>query len=322
MSVVPLNSLEGVAFEAPREGYGRGLVAAATANPKVWGLCADLTESLRMQDFAKKFSDRFVQVGVAEQNLVGVAAGVALAGGIPFAASFAVFNPGRSWDQLRVSVCYANANVKVVGGHAGLSTGPDGATHQALEDIAITRALPNLVVLAPTDALETEKAVVAAAAYDGPVYIRFGRGDVASITTPETPFTIGKVNQLRTGTDVVIFACGAMVYPSLQAADMLANRLSVGVVAVHTIKPLDATVITALAESCGAVVTAEDAQVAGGLGGAISELLTETCPVPVERVGVRDQFGQSGKPEELYQHYGLTSHGIVQAVERCLARKA
>lgn len=321
MSVVPMVSLEGVAFEAPREGYGRGLVAIAKDNPRVWGLCADLTDSLRMQEFAKQFPERFIQVGVAEQNLVGVAAGVALAGGIPFAASFAVFNPGRSWDQLRVSVCYANANVKVVGGHAGLSTGPDGATHQALEDIAITRAIPNLVVLAPTDALEAEKAVRAAAEYEGPVYIRFGRDAVAQLTTPETPFTIGKVNQLREGTDIVVFACGAMVYQALLAAQTLEKHLSVGVVAVHTIKPLDATVIASLAEAAGAVVTAEDAQIAGGLGGAISELLGEVCPVPIERVGVKDQFGQSGTPEELYYHYGLTSQAIQQAIERCLARK-
>jgi transketolase len=274
-----------------------------------------------MQDFAAKFSDRFIQVGVAEQNLVGVAAGVALAGGIPFAASFAVFNPGRSWDQLRVSVCYANANVKVVGGHAGLSTGPDGATHQALEDIAITRALPNLVVLAPTDALETEKAVLAAAAYEGPVYIRFGREKVAQITTPETPFVIGSVNLLKAGTDVVIFACGAMVYPALQAAETLVKHLSVAVVAVPAIKPLDATTIAGMAESCGAVVTAEDAQVTGGLGGAISELLSAVYPVPIEMVGVKDQFGQSGTPEELYHHYGMTAHDIAQAVDRCFARK-
>jgi transketolase len=321
MSIVPTNPLENVSFTAPREGYGRGLLAVAQENDKVWGLCADLTESLRMQGFAQAFPERFVQVGVAEQNMVGVAAGIALAGGIPFAASFAVFNPGRSWDQVRVSVCYANANVKLVGGHAGLSTGPDGATHQALEDVAMTRVLPNLVVLTPTDARETEKAVAAAAAYQGPVYIRFGRAEVADVTTEGTPFTIGKVNQLRSGTDITVFASGAMVYQALLAASSLENRISVGVVAVHTVKPLDATVITALAEATGAVVTAEDAQIAGGLGGAIAELLAETCPVPMERIGVKDSFGQSGKPEELYHYYGMTSQDIVRAIECCLARK-
>ena len=306
---------------SPRDGFGEGLLAVAQQNPKVVALCADLDESIRLDQFKAAYPERFFEVGVAEQNMLGVAAGMALTDLIPVASSFAVFNPGRNWDQLRVSICYANANVKIIGAHAGLSVGPDGATHQALEDIAMTRALPNLVVLAPTDANEAAAALAAAVAHIGPVYIRFGRDATPEVTPADKPFVIGKAWELRTGTDATICACGALVSPALAAAEELALEYRVQVLVVPTIKPLDTNAILSAAKATGAIISAEDAQVAGGLGGAIAELLAEHLPTPLERVGVHDAFGQSGTSAELYAYYGLDAAGIATAVRRCIKRK-
>jgi transketolase len=253
---------------------------------------------------------------------MGIAAGLALSGKVPFVASYAVFNPGRNWDQLRVSVCYSEANVKVVGAHAGISVGPDGATHQALEDVAITRVLPNLTVVVPTDIHEARKATIALAEHVGPCYIRFGRENIATITTEETPFILGKANLFREGKDVTICANGALVYEALLAAEQLASiGIEAEVLAVHTVKPLDAEAITRSVKKTGAVVTAEEAQVNGGLGSAVAELVGETCAAPLRRIGVLDTFGESGKPNELMDAYGLRASNIVAAVKEVIKRK-
>ncbi|MBU6388890.1 transketolase family protein [Patescibacteria group bacterium] len=306
-----------------RVGFGEALLEAGRKNKKVMALCADLTDSIKISAFAEAFPDRFVQTGVAEQNMMGIAAGLALSGKIPFVASYAVFNPGRNWDQLRVSVAYSEANVKIIGAHAGISVGPDGATHQALEDVAITRVIPNLVVIVPTDIVETRKVVEAAIAHHGPVYIRFGRDKVPTVTVPETPFTIGKANLLRSGTDVTVCANGPLVYEALQAAAALARKkISVEVLAVPTVKPLDEETIIASVKKTGALVTAEEAQINGGLGGALAELIGEKYPVPLRRVGVRDIFGESGTPAELMDAYGLRAKDIGEAAMAVIKRKS
>jgi transketolase len=307
-------------LESTREGFGRGLLKAG-ANKKVVSVNADLSESCRTVDFKKKYPGRFIEVGVAEQNLMGVAAGLALAGKIPFISSFACFSPARNFDQLRVSVCYSNLNVKIEGSHAGLITGEDGASHQALEDIAITRCLPNLKVVVPCDAVEAEKAAVEAAKIHGPVYIRVGRLKTPVITKEKTRFEIGKINIIRKGADVAIIACGDIVYKALRAAKMLEKEnISACVINCHTIKPLDKNIIK-VAKEIKAVVTAEDHQINGGLGSAIAELLSEHFPAPIIRVGVRDKFGESGKPEELLRKYGLDEHSIVKAAKQALKMK-
>ncbi|HSI20494.1 MAG TPA: transketolase C-terminal domain-containing protein [Verrucomicrobiae bacterium] len=305
-----------------RNGFGEGLLEEGGKNKDVVALCADLTESIRMEAFSKAYPAQFVEVGVAEQNMMGIAAGLALSGKIPFVASYAVFNPGRNWDQLRVSVAYSQANVKVVGAHAGISVGPDGATHQALEDVAITRVLPDLTVVVPTDAVEAKKAVAAIVAHKGPVYIRFGRDKVPTVTLPETPFVLGKANVVREGTDVTICANGPLVYEALVAAEELAkSKIQAEVIVVHTVKPLDGKTIVASLEKTGAVVTAEEAQITGGLGGAIAELAGEKCPVPLRRIGVEDRFGESGSPTELMDKYGLRAANIVDAVKAVIKMK-
>lgn len=305
-----------------RNGFGDGLLECGQANKNVVALSADLTESIRIEAFSKACPEQFVEIGVAEQNMMGIAAGLALSGKIPFVASYAVFNPGRNWDQLRVSVAYSQANVKVVGAHAGISVGPDGATHQALEDVAITRVLPDLTVVVPTDAVEAKKAVHAMVAHQGPVYIRFGRDKVPTITVPETPFELGKANLMREGTDVTICANGPLVYEALVAAETLAKKkISAEVLAVHTVKPLDKDAIVTSVSKTGAVVTAEEAQITGGLGGAVAEVVGEECPAPLRRIGVKDRFGESGKPDELMDAYGLRAKDIVAAAEAVLKMK-
>lgn len=307
---------------AARDGYGRGVVAAGKRDPRVVVLCADLTESTRSLAFQRAFPERFVELGVAEQNMAGIAAGLALSGKVPFIASYAVFSPGRNWDQVRVSICYSRANVKIMGAHAGISVGPDGATHQALEDIAITRVLPGLVVIQGCDDLETEKAVIAAAKYNGPVYIRFIREATPRITTPHTPFRVGRAEVFRAGKDVTIVACGQLVYEALLAARMLEKKkISAEVINLHTIKPLDRTTLLQSARKTRAVVTAEEHQVTGGMGSAVSEVLAQEFPVPQEFVGMPDRFGESGTPDELLHQYGMTSEHIVAAVMRALKRK-
>jgi transketolase len=321
--VVPQNSdLQNIEWLPTRNGFGDGLVEAGQANRNVVALSADLTESIRIEAFSKACPEQFVEIGVAEQNMMGIAAGMALSGKIPFVASYAVFNPGRNWDQLRVAVAYSRANVKVVGAHAGISVGPDGATHQALEDVAITRVLPDMVVIVPTDMHEAKKVVHAIVAYEGPVYIRFGREKVATITTPETPFVIGKANLFRIGADVTICANGPLVYEALLAAENLAKEgITCEVLAIPTVKPLDGAAILASVQKTGAMVTAEEAQVNGGLGGAIAEFLGENCAVPMQRIGVKDRFGESGKPDELMDAYGLRAGAIEKAVKAVIARK-
>ena len=321
--VAQIPDLSKAALEQARVGFGEGLLAAGQADSRVMALCADLTDSIKISAFAKALPSQYLEMGVAEQNMMGVAAGLALSGKIPFVASYAVFNPGRNWDQLRVSVCYSKANVKIVGAHAGISVGPDGATHQALEDIAITRVLPNLTVVVPTDIHEARKATAAIVAHEGPCYIRFGRDVVPTVTTSETPFVLGKANLFRQGKDVTICANGALVYEALVAASILAERgIEAEVIAVPTVKPLDCATIATSLKKTGAVVTAEEAQIIGGLGSAVAELAGEYCPVPLARIGVRDTFGESGKPAELMDRYGLRARNIVKAVQDVLARKS
>jgi transketolase len=303
--------------EPTRDGFGRGLVEAGQRDERVVVLCADLAESTRCHWFAKEFPHRFVEVGVAEQNLAVLASGMAAVGKIPFIASYATFSPGRNNEQIRTNICLNNQPVKVIGCHAGLSVGPDGATHQALEDIALMRVLPRMTVVVPCDAVEAQKATLAILAVPGPAYLRLGRDAVPTITSTETPFEVGKANILRHGKDVAIIACGAMVYEALVAAQTLAdNGVEARVINMHTVKPLDAETLTKAATECGRFVVAEEHQVAGGLGSAVAEWATAHRPVPMEFVGVRDQFGQSGTPEELMRHYGLTAEAIVEAVGR------
>jgi len=305
-----------------RNGFGEGLVIAGEENSNVVGLCADLTESTRMEEFKKKFPERFFEVGVAEQNLVTVASGMAATGKIPFVSSYATFSPGRNWEQIRTTICYNDVPVKIIGSHAGISVGPDGATHQALEDLAIMRSLPNMIVICPADAIEAKKATLAAAKNGKPTYIRLSRENVPVITTDDSPFEIGKAEVLVDGRDVCLVACGQMVYRSLMAAKELEkHKISARVINCHTIKPLDKNTLLKAAEDCGAIVTVEEHQVNGGLGGAVAELLSQHYPVPIKIVGIQDHFGESGEPNELLEQFGLTKDAIVEAVIRILRMK-
>ncbi len=308
-----------------RKGFGEGLVLAADEDKNVVGLCADLTESTQMHFFAKKYPDRFIQVGVAEQNLVTVASGMAAMGKVPFTSSYAMFSPGRNWEQIRTTICYNDRKVVIVGSHAGISVGPDGGTHQAIEDIAIMRVLPNMVVLSPCDYIEARKATIAAAKIKEPVYIRLAREKTPVMTTEDTPFQIGKAEIFFAppmNAKVGIIATGALVHKAVVAAKKLALRgIAVKVLNVHTIKPLDTESIIKLAKEAEAIVTVEEHQIIGGLGSAVAEVLSQNYPVPQEFVGVHDKFGQSGTPEELIEHYGMGVSGIEQAVERVLVRK-
>ena len=309
--------------EPIRAGFGRGLVAAGQANVNVVALCADLTDSTKMADFAKSFPERFVEIGVAEQNLVTVAAGMSLAGKIPFVSSYAAFSPGRNWEQIRTTICLNQTNVKIVGSHAGVSVGPDGATHQMLEDIALMRVLPNMSVIVPCDNLEAEKATKTIAATDGAAYLRLARDKSPVVTTDKTPFSLGKAHILRDGTDLTIVACGIMVFHALKAAEELAakHKIEAEVINAAVIKPLDTVTILASAGRTGAVLTAEEAQIAGGLGGAVAETLGDGCPVPLTRIGMKDHFGESGTPEELLKHFGLTAPSIVAKALELFKRK-
>ena len=305
-----------------RDGFGQGLVLAAQANENVVGLCADLTESTRMQEFAEKFPNRYFEIGVAEQNLVTVAAGMAHEGKIPFTSSYATFSPGRNWEQIRTTICYNDVPVKIIGSHAGLSVGPDGATHQALEDIAIMRALPNMIVISPTDSIEARKATEAIARINKPCYLRLSRDKVPVITTESTPFEIGKAEIFHEGNDVTIIATGQMVYKALQVAkELQLHKISVRVINCHTIKPLDNKTILQAAEETGAIITVEEHQITGGLGGAVAELLSQNFPVPLKIIGVEDRFGESGEPNELLEKFGLTKEAIIKAVTQVLRMK-
>jgi transketolase len=301
-------------LKSMRDGFGEGLVMAGERNGQVVALTADLADSTRVNLFSKEFPERFFDLGVAEQNLMGVAAGMALSGKTPFVCSYGVFSPGRNWDQLRVSVCYTNANVKIAGGHAGFSAAADGSTHQALEDLAITRVLPNLMVLAPCDYEQVKKAVLACSQIEGPVYIRYHKQKLACVTSEATPFEIGKAQVFREGKDVSVFTCGPMVYRALKVAEKLKGKVDVEVVNVHTIKPIDKEMVIRSAKKTGKVVTVEEHQVIGGLGSAVAEVLGESFPVQMKRVGVKDTFAESGEYEELLSKYGLGEKDIEKAI--------
>ena len=299
--------------ESMRKGFGRGLKRAGDKDLRVVALCGDLTESIQMQEFREAYPERFVEVGVAEQNLVTVASGMASMGKIPFAGSYAAFSPGRNWEQIRTTICINDQAVKIVGSHAGLNVGPDGATHQMLEDIALMRVLPNMVVVAPGDSFEAEKATMALAKNGKPSYLRLAREASAVFTTPLTPFEIGKAYVLREGTDVTLLGTGPMTYQCLLAAEQLSHEgISAEVVHVPTIKPLDETTILDSLRKTHHGVTVEEAQVAGGFGSAVAEMLAEKMPTPLRRIGVQDKFGESGKASELLAHFGLDAHSIVK----------
>lgn len=299
--------------EPIRKGFGRGLLKAGQIDESVVAVCADLTESTQMQAFRDEFPERFVDVGVAEQNMVTVGSGLAAMGKIPFVSSYAAFSPGRNWEQIRTTICLNNQPVKIIGSHAGISVGPDGATHQMLEDIALMRVLPNMIVIAPGDSLEAERATLAFAAdKEHPAYMRLAREATPIITTPKTPFTIGKAYLYAPGGDITLVSTGAMTYQALVAAEKLyKDGIDLEVIHCPTIKPLDAVTILHSVKKTGAVITIEEGQINGGLGGAIAELLGEEMPVPMKRMGMRDHFGESGKPEELLEHFGLTAKHIM-----------
>ena len=303
-----------------RAGYGRGLLQAGKDNPEIVALCADLTESTAMNLFADEFPDRFVEIGIAEQNLVTVASGMAATGKIPFCSSYAAFSPGRNWEQIRTTACLNDQPVKIIGSHAGLSVGPDGATHQMLEDLAIMRVLPNMVVLAPCDAVEAEKAVAAMVAHPGPNYMRLAREATPVFTTDKTPFEIGKAQLFRVGKDITFVTTGTMTFETLMAADILAkDGIDAEVVHCPTIKPLDAMTILSSATKTGVVVTVEEAQIAGGLGGAVAELLGEHHPTIMKRIGMLDHFGESGSMEELWEHFKVDRKSIAKTTKDFLA---
>jgi len=305
-----------------RNGFGDGLVEAAKADKNVVGVCADLTESTRMLAFKEEFPERFIQTGVSEQLLVAMGAGLALAGKVPFVASYAMFCPGRAWEQVRTNMCLNETNVKIAGAHAGVSVGPDGATHQAIEDIAIMRPIPNMTIVVPCDSTQTKKATLAVAKMKGPAYLRFGREKSPVFTTADTPFEIGKAQTFRDGKDVAIIGCGMLVHRALLAAEELAKEgIECLVLNNHTVKPMDRAGVLAAAKQCGAVVTVEEHQRRGGMGSRVAEILAEELPTPIEFIGVDDTFGQSGKPQELLEHYGMGTDGIVEAVRKVAKRK-
>ncbi|HEX8182378.1 MAG TPA: transketolase C-terminal domain-containing protein [Candidatus Saccharimonadales bacterium] len=323
MADMHLADMNGTLQQEPiRKGFGRGLLEAGKRNAQVVAACADLTDSTQMSLFKAEFPERFVEIGVAEQNLVTVGAGLAAMGKIPFVSSYAAFSPGRNWEQIRTTICLNDRPVKVVGSHAGVSVGPDGATHQMLEDIAIMRVLPNMVVIVPCDSVEAEKATLAMAEDGRPNYLRLAREASAVITTPETPFEIGKAYVFSPGADVTIIACGTMTHQALLAAESLYKQgIEAEVVHVPTIKPLDTETILKSVRKTGCVVTAEEGQMAGGLGGAIAELLADECPAPMVRIGMKDRFGESGEPSELLTHFGLDAKHIAMAAHHVVDRK-
>jgi transketolase len=310
---------EGKEKAATRDGFGRGVIEAGEADERVIVLSADVASSIRADGFQKEFPERFVEVGVAEQNLATVAAGMATYGKIPFIAAYAAFSPGRNWEQIRTTIALNNVPVKVCGMHVGLLTGPDGATHQALEDIALMRSLPNMIVISACDSEQGRKATLAAAQTGKPAYLRFGRDKTPVMTTPETPFEIGKAEIFwkSDAPRVAVFATGPLVHSALLAARELDEEgIGTTVVNVHTIKPLDKETVVAVAREAGSVVTIEDHQVTGGLGGAIAELLARECPTPMEFLGIQDKFGQSGDPKDLIEFYGLGVSHITAAIKR------
>ncbi|OGM04515.1 transketolase [Candidatus Woesebacteria bacterium RIFCSPHIGHO2_01_FULL_39_32] len=307
-----------------RNGYGEGLVEAGEKDERVVALCADLTESTRTEYFKKEFPDRFIEVGVAEQALATIAAGMANYGKIPFISSYAAFSPGRNWEQIRTTIALNNVPVKIAGAHAGISVGPDGATHQQLEDIALMRAMPNMIVIAPCDAIETRKATYEAAFNGKPTYIRFAREKTPVFTTEKTPFKIGKAETFweSKNSQVAIIACGPLVYEALLSAKELEETgIESEVINCHTIKPIDEKAIISAARRCGAIVSVEEHQISEGLGSAIAEVLTRNYPVPMEYIGMPNSFGESGEPDELLEKYKMKSKNIVEACKKVIKRK-
>lgn len=306
-----------------RNGFGEGLIEAGTRNKDVVGICADLSESTRMEGFKKAHPEQYFEIGVSEQMLIALAGGLAACGKIPWTASYAMFNPGRSWEQVRTIMALNETNVKIAGAHAGVSVGPDGATHQAIEDIAIMRVIPHMRVVVPCDSAQTKKATLLLSETWGPTYLRFGREKSPVITTNQTPFEIGKAQVFREGADVAIVVCGILVYNALVAAEQLAaeDGIECRVVNNHTVKPMDDVAILDAAQTCGAVVTVEEHQIHGGMGSAVAELLASKHPVPIEFIGVNDTFGQSGDPAELIEYYGMGTSSIKEAVRRAIKRK-
>ncbi|MBX7180532.1 MAG: transketolase family protein [Bacteroidia bacterium] len=305
-----------------RSGFGEGLLELGRTNPNVVALCADLTGSLKMDAFEKEFPDRFFQVGIAEANMIGIAAGMTIGGKIPFTGTFANFSTGRVYDQIRQSVAYSGKNVKICASHAGLTLGEDGATHQILEDIGLMKMLPGMAVINPCDFNQTKAATIAIAEYDGPVYLRFGRPKIANITPPDQKFEIGKAVLLKEGKDVSIFCTGHLVIKAVMAEEILAAKgINAEIINIHTIKPLDEDAILKSIAKTGCAVSCEEHQMAGGLGDSIAQVLAKNNPKPLEYVAVNDSFGESGTPDELMAKYGLEVKNIVEAVEKALARK-
>jgi transketolase len=306
-----------------RNGFGEGLIEAGSRSRDVLGICADLSESTRFEGFKKAHPEQYVEIGVSEQMLVAMAGGLAAVGKTPWIASYAMFNPGRSWEQVRTIMALNQTNVKIAGAHAGVSVGPDGATHQAIEDIAIMRVIPHMTVVVPCDSVQTKKATIALSEAWGPVYLRFGRDKSPVITTDATPFEIGQAQLFREGGDVAIVACGILVYNALVAADRLSAQdgIECRVVNNHTVKPMDEAAITDAARTCGAIVTVEEHQKQAGMGSRVAEILAQQCPTPIEFVGVDDRFGQSGEPAELIEYYGMGVNAIVEAAHRACGRK-
>lgn len=323
-NILDLKSLE---QKPTRDGYGLGLVAAGDENPNVVALCADLTESTRTEAFAKKYPERFVELGVAEQNMASVAAGMSLMGKIPYIASYATFSPGRNWEQIRTTIAYNDANVKIAGAHAGVSVGPDGATHQATEDLAIMRAMPNMRVFSPGDMWEAKKATYAAAKLYGPCYLRFAREKTPVFTTEATPYEIGKAQVFwlepeGKKPDVAIVATGPLVHNAiLAAAELEKEGVGVRLLNVASIKPMDEEAVIKAAQDAGSVVTVEEHQVMGGMGSAVAEVLARMHPVPIEFIGVQNRFGESGPPHDLIERFGMGVSHIKEAVKKVLARR-
>lgn len=305
-----------------RSGFGAGLSALGKTNPSVVALCADLTTSLKMDDFKKDHPERFFQIGIAEANMIGIAAGMTIGGKIPFTGTFANFSTGRVYDQIRQSVAYSDKNVKICASHAGLTLGEDGATHQILEDIGLMKMLPGMVVINTCDFNQTKAATIAIADYKGPVYLRFGRPAVPNFTAADQKFEIGKAIMLNEGTDVTIFATGHLVWKSIEAGEQLAAQgINAEIINIHTIKPLDSKAVIASAKKTRCVVTAEEHQMNGGLGDSIAQLLARELPTPLEMVAVNDSFGESGTPDQLMTKYGLDTVNIVEAVKKVMKRK-
>ncbi len=309
-------------FKDTRSGFGEGLLEAGKRNPKVVALCADLTGSVKMGDFKKEFPDRFFQIGIAEANMIGIAAGLSIGGYIPFTGTFANFSSARVFDQIRMAVAYSNKNVKVCASHAGVTLGEDGATHQTLEDVGMMKMLPNMTVIVPCDFNQTRAATIAMAEYEGPVYMRFGRPKVPNFTPVDDKFVIGKAQMIEEGTDVSIFACGHLVWKAIEALPILKEMgINAELINIHTIKPLDKEAVLKSVAKTGCAVTAEEHSRIGGLGDSVAQLLALNNPKPLEMVAVDDVFGQSGTPEELLRFYHLDTPDIVEAAKKAIARK-